>query len=93
MYEICTEQVNKGVWKMGNPQRARRMKVEHVQPQGKKCMDTSSFQVSGARAGGGGGVSIETPKSGGRSIDKHHSCTDKRHRFVSCSCLPTMGNP
>ena len=27
------------------------------------------------------------------SMDRHHSCMEKRHRFVSCSCLPTMGNP
>ena len=47
--------------------------------------------------GGGGGL-IEPPKSGDGgwdkgSIDRHHSCMEKRHRFVSCSCPPTMGAP
>ena len=27
------------------------------------------------------------------STIRHHSYMEKRHRLVSCSCLPAMGNP
>ena len=50
--------------------------------------------------GGGGGVS-RAPKIWGAGVggwekgpfDTHHSCMEKRHHYVSCPCLPTLGNP
>ena len=55
------------------------------------------LEVEGFQVRGGGWVNRAPKIWGGGwekgSIDRHHSCMEKRHRFVSCSCLPTMGDP